>query len=67
MPEHIDIGHGRQGMMDSFVSLNQVTEDVKVIVGVLVEFVPVQKFIQKRSRLFQLFIAFDCPERKPTD
>ena len=67
MPEHIDIGDGRQGMMDSFISLNKVTKDVNIIVRVSVELVPVEKFVQNRPRLFQFVFRFDCPERKPAD
>ena len=44
-------------MMDSFVSLDQVTEDVEIIVGVSIELVPVQQFVQQRLRPFQFLIA----------
>ena len=56
VPEHVDIGHRRQGMM-TFVSLDQVTEDVKVVVGVSVELVSVQKFVQEEVHALQFLIA----------
>jgi hypothetical protein len=51
--------------MSAFISVDQVAEDVKVIIGISVELVPVEQLVQERTPTLQLLIGFDRPEREP--